>query len=54
MNSCVDMLGEGVSIPKARKNGRIHTHSFGASWSLHQFASYSEIHPYIVGLFMLW
>ncbi len=28
-----------------KKNGRIRTHSFGVSWSLHQLASYLEIHP---------
>ncbi len=46
-SSCMEILrGGGVSYLTARKNGHIRTHSFGASWSFHQFASYSKIHPY--------
>ncbi len=44
MNSYMEMLGG--PIPNCqKKKQRIRTHSFGASWSLHQFARYSEIHP---------
>ncbi len=49
MNSCMKILGEvyGGSVPNIQeKNGRIRTHSFGVRWLLHQFGSYSEIHPY--------
>ncbi len=35
-----------VYVPPKRV--RIHSHSFGAIWSLQHFASYSEIHSYIV------
>ncbi len=38
----------GGQLPNSQeKTGRIPTHNFGASWSLHQLASYLEIHPAI-------
>ncbi len=45
MDPCMEMLGRGQYLTQRKKNRRIRTHSSRASWSLHQFASYLEIHP---------